>query len=547
MSNEKQWWQTAVCYQIYPRSFSDSTNNGIGDLRGIINRFDYLKDLGIDAIWFSPFYPSPQQDFGYDISDFGAINPEYGTMNDFDELLEKCHGYGIKVIMDMILNHTSAQHPWFIESKASKDNPKSDWYVWQDGRGKNGRKPPNNWHAMIGGSAWEWSEEREQFYLHQFLPYQPDLNWRNTDVQEAMYDYLRFWLDKGVDGFRLDIIHTLFEDPQLRNNPGSLTFFPNQDNNKRIFRNPIYTQYLPETLEVCIKLREIIDLYKPVRMLVGEAVGGPNMFKPLFGKNKDGLNLVFNFNLGAQPFSASKFRDAITKTEEALSEPYWPCSVFSNHDVKRVISRYDDDPAKSRVLALLLLTIRGTPFIYYGDEIGMPQVKVPDEELKDPIAFLKIFGISLKNLFGRDGCRTPMQWNESPINAGFSDDPKVKPWLPIGATSSEINIKKQLADKKSMLTFYKQLIKIRKQERILQEGELKISAQSNSKCLIYERILQNERMLIILNFSKKNCSCKNLYRKSKQLFSTLILDKQIKLQEIINLQPFEAVIIKATK
>lgn len=547
MSNEKQWWQTAVCYQIYPRSFSDSTNNGIGDLRGIINRLDYLKDLGIDAIWFSPFYPSPQEDFGYDISDFGSINPEYGTMKDFDELIKKSHDSGIKIIMDMILNHTSTLHPWFIESKASKDNPKSDWYVWQDGRGKNVRKPPNNWRAIIGGSAWEWSEEREQFYLHQFLSCQPDLNWWNKDVQEAMYDHIRFWFDKGVDGFRLDIIHTLFEDQQLRDNPGSWRFFPNQENNERLFRSPIYTQYLPETLAVCKKLREIADSYKPVRVLVGEAVGGPKMYMPLHGRKNDGLHLVFNFNLGEQKFSANGFRKAVAKTEEVITEPYWPCYVFSNHDVKRAFTRYGSDPAKAKIIALLLLTLRGTPFIYYGEELGMHNVKVPDEELKDPIAFRKVFGIPLKNLFGRDGCRTPMQWNDTPLNAGFSKDSKVKPWLPIGATSSEYNVKKQQEDEESMLSFYKKLISVRKQEKTLQAGELEISAGSDSNCFFYERILGKERTLVILNFSNKFHTLTHPYKKSKLLLSTITTKPNETIDELLTVYPLEGLILKKEK
>ncbi|MHA1441991.1 MAG: alpha-amylase family glycosyl hydrolase, partial [Candidatus Heimdallarchaeota archaeon] len=439
------------------------------------------------------------------------------------------------------------QHPWFIESKASKDNSKSDWYVWQDGRGKDGRKPPNNWRAIIGGSAWEWCEEREQFYLHQFLPYQPDLNWWNNDVQEAMYNHIRFWLDKGVDGYRLDIIHTLFEDQQLKDNPGSWRFFPNQENNERLFRKPIYTQYLPETLAVCKKLREIVDSYKPTRMLVGEAVGGPKMYKALQGEKNDGLNLVFNFNLGEQKFSANKFQKAITGMEEDLSEPFWPCFAFSNHDFKRAITRYGNDPAKARIIALLLLTLRGTPFIYYGEELGMPNVKIPDEELKDPIAFHKVFGIPLKNLFGRDGCRTPMQWDETPLNAGFSKDPKIKPWLPVGATSSTINVKKQQEDKESMLSFYKELITVRKQEKTLQEGELKITEGSNSNYLIFERILGKERTLVILNFSKKYHTLSHPYKKSKLLLSTITSKPNNIVDDLLTIYPLEGVILKIEK
>lgn len=546
MTSQVKWWQKAVFYQIYPRSFSDSTNNGIGDLRGIINKLDYLEELGVDGIWFSPFFPSPQEDCGYDITDYGTINPEYGTMKDFDELLKKSHKKGIKIILDIILNHTSAQHPWFLESKKDRTNEKKDWYVWRDGRGKDGKKPPNNWRALIGGSVWEWCEERNQFYLHQFLSCQPDLNWRNLDVQIAMFNYIRFWLDKGVDGFRLDIIQTLFEDEYFKNNPWSWRLLPTQDTNAAILQNPKYTQFLPETFEVCRKLRILLDSYSPDRMLVGEATGSPQMIKPFYGKNNDRLHLTFNFKFGVQPFSATKFRKALEETEKVLPEPYWPCYVFSNHDTTRLISRLKNDKEKAKLLALMLLTLRGTPFIYYGEEIGMHQVKVPKEKQIDSISNHKVWGIPIGHLFGRDGCRTPMQWDNSPINAGFTKDPKTVPWLPIGSNES-INIKSELSDEKSILIFFKNLLKVRKQYESLQSGSLKVSLDSNSNLLIYERTLQKQRLTIILNFSNKRQGIITTNKKSKQIFSTILFNEQKEISEKMTLEPYEGIIVEQMK
>ncbi|MFX1518279.1 MAG: alpha-amylase family glycosyl hydrolase, partial [Promethearchaeota archaeon] len=383
---ELEWWQKAVFYQIYPRSFADSSNNGIGDLRGIIDQLEYLQELGIDAIWFSPFFSSPQKDFGYDISDFREINPEYGTMEDFDELLEKAHSLEIKIILDMVLNHTSDEHPWFLESRSSRINPKRDWYVWRKGSGKNQSKPPNNWKAIIGGSAWEWDEYTQEYYLHQFLPCQPDLNWHNDDVQEEMLGTIQYWLNKGVDGFRLDIIYGLFEDKEFRDNPRSWRLLPSADSTASFFQNPKYTRFLPETIDICTRIRNLIDSYTPDRMIVGEPLqgGGPKIFRPLYGENNDGLNLVFNFKFSHQSFSAKNFFIVITESETMLPNPYWPCYVFSNHDKPRMISRIGNSEKKVKLLFLLLLTVRGTPFIYYGEEIGMFQGQIPKKALRDP-------------------------------------------------------------------------------------------------------------------------------------------------------------------
>ncbi|UCE12650.1 MAG: alpha-glucosidase [Candidatus Heimdallarchaeota archaeon] len=539
---KKKWWQKAVFYQIYPRSFADSTNNGIGDLQGIIGKLDYLHDLGIDAIWFSPFFPSPQKDYGYDITDYGAIDPEYGTMSDFEELLEQAHSLEIKVILDMVLNHTSDQHPWFLESRSSSSNAKRDWYVWRKGRGKNGRKPPNNWKAIIGGSVWEGDKTTEEYYLHQFLPCQPDLNWWNPKVQEAMFSYLKFWLDKGVDGFRLDIIHTLFEDKEFHDNPRSWRLLPSNDSEAYLFQDPMHTSYLKETLEMCTHIRNLVDSYSPDRMLIGEAMGGPRLFRPLYGEYNDGLNLVFNFKFSDQSFSAKNFSQVIQETESILPNPYWPCYVFSNHDKSRMISRYGNDQKKAKLLTFLLLTLRGTPFIYYGEEIGMTQVKVPKESLKDPLSQLRVWKIPIGRFFGRDGCRTPMQWNNSAKNAGFSSDPSIKPWLPVAENSSLVNVDNQINDEKSMLTFFKRIIQVRKVTKALTEGTLHLLPIDD--CLVFERRIAEEKVLSVLNFSKKQIQIQNPLPLSTALFSTDALNISYKTDEYITLQQYEGLLLK---
>jgi glycosidase len=363
LDKKKEWWHKAVIYQIYPRSFADSTNNGVGDLQGIINRLSYLKDLGIEGIWLSPIFPSLQEDFGYEITDYTEINPEYGTLNDFEELITRAHSIDIKVILDLVLNHKSQYHPWFLESKSSRTNPKHDWYVWKEGRGRDGKKLPNNWQTTIGGSAWEWNEQRKQFYLHQFFPCQPDLNWHNPEVQKAMFNNIKFWLDKGVDGFRLDLIHTLFENIEFRNNPRSWRLLPSYNSIAYLFQNYRYSQYLRESIDMCIRLREFFNSYTPDRILIGEIspIGGPKNIHPFYGEIKKskntGLHLIFNFKI-RQAFSAKKFRGVIQETEKILHEPYWPCYSFSNHDFPRMISYYGNNELKARLFTLLLVTLR---------------------------------------------------------------------------------------------------------------------------------------------------------------------------------------------
>jgi oligo-1,6-glucosidase/alpha-glucosidase len=548
MEDNSNWWKKAVFYQIYPRSFYDSSNKGIGDLQGIIRKLPYLKNLGVDTLWISPFYPSPQEDFGYDITDFFDVNPEYGTIKDFDELLLASKDLELKLIMDMVLNHTSHKHKWFVESKSDLHNAKRDWYIWRKGRGAKGDKSPNNWKSIVGGSAWEWDKETEEYYLHQFLPCQPDLNWRHPEVEKNMFEALKFWLDKGVDGFRLDIIYTVYQDKEFRDNPISQYLFPSHERLDTLFQNPLYTQYLPETIDLCKKLREFVRSYSPERILVGEAVGGPKLFHPLYGNDEqDGLNLVFDFQFANQPFSARKFQKTITSSQKVLGKR-WPCYTFSNHDSIRMISRHGNNKSKARLLTLLLLTLRGTPFIYQGEEIGMLQVDVPKKLSKDPIRNLKVWGIPVGRFYSRDGCRTPMQWDSSPLNAGFSPDAEVKPWLPVSSNVREVNVKKQIGDRNSMLSFYKRLLQLRGDYHCLQVGDMSKILRVKKNCLYYTRNLENQNLAIILNFGRKSISMVNPYpNDAMRLFSTIDdseNQREVKISDSLLLHKYEGIILQ---
>ena len=448
------WWKKAVFYQIYPRSFMDSNDDGIGDLVGIISRLDYLNDgstgsLGIDAIWFSPFFTSPDYDYGYDIADFCAIDPRYGTISDFDHLLEEAHKRDIKIMLDLVVNHTSHLHPWFLESRSSLDNPRRDWYIWRDGRGK-GKKLPNNWRNNFFGPAWTWDELTGQYYLHSFLKEQPDLNWRNAEVRKAIGEVLQFWLDRGVDGFRLDVAHIYCKDEQLRDNPpfylrgrsrGKVPFADRLliSNIMKLLSLPElqvrkYNQHQPETHAVLKEFRRNFDLY-PAVTSVGEIIGDdPAVIASYYGENNDELHMNFYFELLHCRWKAGAFRRCIDRWEEALPPGAWPAYTLSNHDVTRAISRYataGDNGARARLLLLLLLTLRGTPFIYYGEEIAMKEAVLSKKKLKDPV------GVRWYPLHrGRDGCRTPMQWNDSE----YADFSKTEPWLPLGSDSETLNV-----------------------------------------------------------------------------------------------------------
>ena len=413
MNETYLWWQPGIIYQVYPRSFQDSNDDGIGDLQGIILRLDYLEWLGITAVWISPVFPSPMADFGYDISDYKGIHPLFGSMNDFDELLHQAHQKNIKIILDLVPNHTSDQHPWFVESGSSRNNPKRNWYIWNDG--SEDGSSPNNWLSVFGGSAWEWHESTKQFYYHAFLKQQPDLNWRNPEVHEAILDVMKFWLDKGVDGFRVDVMWHMIKDEHLRNNalnPGYQAHMPAYEQ-----LLPIYSTDQPEVHDIVHKMRSLLDSYED-RMMIGEIYLPVQKLVSYYGNDNNGANLPFNFILVASPWESQKIAADIDEYEAALPYNAWPNWVLGNHNQRRIATRLGLE--QSKIAAMLLLTLRGTPTIYYGDEIGMTDVPIPQDEIQDPQ------GVNMpdKNL-GRDPSRTPMQWDSSD-GAGFS---KAKPWL----------------------------------------------------------------------------------------------------------------------
>ncbi len=483
------WWRDGVIYQIYPRSFADSNGDGVGDLPGIIAHLDYLNDgtpnsLGVDAIWLSPIYPSPMHDFGYDVANYHDIDPIFGTLDDFDRLVEEAHQRGIRVIMDWVANHTSHQHPWFLESRSSRDNPKRDWYIWRDGRGPG--KPPNNWQSVFGGPAWTWDETTQQWYLHLFLPEQPDLNWRNPEVRQALFDEMRFWLDRGVDGFRLDVADAYYKDAQLRDNPfclGGLRAYDRQQH--------IYDRNQPETHLAHKELRKLLDPY-PERMAVGEVL--PEHAASFYGDGTDELHLVFNFAFLRCPWDARAFHRVIGEWDWAVPPAGWPCYVLSNHDVVRHYSRYAAgrwSDARAKVAAAMLLTLRGTPFLYYGEEIGMRQGRIPRSQIMDPPG--KRYWPFYK---GRDGCRTPMQWDASP-NAGFTTG---KPWLPVNSDYRQVNVAAESHDPNSVLSFYRQLIWLRKATPALRRGSYRALLEKPVGQLAYLREAEDQAVLVCLNF-----------------------------------------------
>jgi len=552
--SHSKWWQKTVVYQIYPRSFKDSTGNGIGDLKGIISKIDYLERLGVETIWFSPFFTSPQEDHGYDVEDYRNIDPEYGTMKDFEELIKNLHEKDMKIVLDLVLNHTSSKHPWFIESASSKDNPKRDWYIWRDGKESLGKKPPNNWKSMTGGLAWKYFENTDQWVYFHFLPFQPDLNYRNPEVKKEMLDTCRFWLDKGVDGFRLDIFHTIYEREDLRDNPFILQLFPSDDKEASFFQNHVYDVHLPETIDFAIDLRNLIDEYSnPDRFLVGELSGNIDILKKYYGSENNGLNLVFLFQFTSKPFNAEEFEQVLRDIEQKFPYPYTPTYVLGNHDRMRYISRFGNKTVKARILATLQLTLRGVPFIYYGEEIGMENVKFKLSESEDPIgrkfwwlpiSQIKKMGISLT----RDGCRTPMQWDDSP-HAGFTPNENAEPWLRIPKNYKQINVINAENNPESLLNCYKRLLDIRKNNTALQMGSLDFIdlKRENKGCLAYQRLFQKQKITIYLNFTKKKKTIEFPYDNFELVFSTTPNRAKLKSNnqnKYFKLKGFEGVIIK---
>jgi alpha-glucosidase len=489
MKRDELWWRHGVFYQIYPRSFQDSDADGVGDIKGIIARLPYVQALGVDAIWLSPVFPSPMADFGYDIADYIGIDPLFGTMGDFDALVAAAHAAGLKVILDLVPNHTSDRHPWFIESRSSRDNAKRDWYIWRDPSADDG--PPNNWMSEFGGSAWAWDAASGQYYYHAFLAEQPDLNWRNPAVRQAIAEVMRFWLRKGVDGFRVDVIWHLIKDAAFRDNPSNPDFREGQPPHHRI--SPLHTTDQPEVHDVIAEMRRVIDEFD-ARVLIGEIYLPPQRLVAYYGKDLAGAHLPFNFALLSAPWNARGIENIIFDYEAALPAGAWPNWVLGNHDRPRVASRVGPDQA--RVAAMLLLTLRGTPTLYYGDEIGMHQVAIAPDQVRDPFE-KNVPGIGV----GRDGCRTPMQWDATPY-AGFSTSP---PWLPVADDFANENAVNLDADSRSILSLYKALIGLRKKLPQLQSGGyVPIAAQGD--LLLYRRGSDRESIVVALNLGAEPVS-----------------------------------------
>jgi alpha-glucosidase len=524
------WWQTGIIYQVYPRSFQDSNKDGIGDLKGIIRRLDYLKWLGIKALWLSPVYPSPMADFGYDISDYRNIDPIFGNLEDLDELVNVAHEHNLKLIMDFVPNHTSDQHPWFIESRSSVNNPKRDWYMWYDAL-PNG-DPPNNWLSVFGGKAWEWDEKTGQYYLHSFLKEQPDLNWRNPDVRKAMYDILRFWLDRGIDGFRIDVLWHLIKDKQLRDNPKNPDYQDHMSDYEQLI--PVYSTDQPEVHEIVKEIRNVLDQYKD-RLMIGEIYLPIHKLVTYYGTEGNGAQLPFNFMLISLPWDPRKIAMAIDEYESALPENAWPDWVIGNHDQPRITSRVGVHQAK--IAAMLLLTLRGTPTMYYGDEIEMRDVPVPRKEIVDPQGK----NMPGKNL-SRDPSRTPMQWDNS-MNAGFSEN---TPWLPVDKRYHRINVEGEKNDKYSMLSFYRRLIDLRDKEICLYAGSYKPLHSDNQMIAYFRQMDDGPCFLIALNMSHRPCyfSADKIKFRGKIILATSPELENIIVENELDLSGDEGVIIR---
>lgn len=543
MTPKRHWWQRTTIYQIYPRSFADSNDDGIGDLRGIISKLDYVQDLGFETLWISPFFHSPQQDWGYDVSDYYSVAPEYGSLTDVDDLIEAVHQRGMCILFDLVMNHTSIQHPWFQESRSSRDNPKRDWYIWKDGDGK---RPPNNWKAIPGGSGWHYDKGTEQWYYASFLPFQPDLNFRNPEVKRAMFDVVRYWLGKGVDGFRLDIFHSIYKDAQFRDNPFALAYPPTGDSTAGFFQQWKYSLNRPETFELAKELRALADTYSPERVLLGELFGDDDAVRRYLGEQQDGLNLVFLWKLLRLKPDARFFSNVIRHYETHYPAPHLPVYVFGNHDQKRLISKIDNDIRKAKLLALFQFTVRGVPVTYYGEEIGMEEGHLSVKTAKDPVgrqyAWVPGFLVDLLDLYvNRDGCRTPMQWNVGP-NAGFCGQ-EATPWLPVHKNYKRINVESELADEHSLLNVYRQLLRLRRSSAALQEGTTQLvdGPDVGENLLVYRRDLGDETVLVAINFGRTPGTFQNPTACQRVLLP-VGLDEPIIL-ESVRLPPYSGVVL----
>ncbi|MFO0649728.1 MAG: alpha-amylase family glycosyl hydrolase [Polyangiales bacterium] len=532
-AHDTPWWKRTTTYQIYPRSFFDASGDGIGDLRGVLAKLDYLRDLGVETLWLSPFFQSPQADFGYDISDHYAIAPEYGTLDDCRALIREVHARGMRVVFDMVLNHTSDEHPWFIESRRSRESPRRDWYIWRDGRKPGGRAPPNNWRSMLGGSGWRYDAASGQWYFATFLGCQPDLNYRNPAVKEAMLGVVRHWLGEGVDGLRLDIFNAIFKDPSFADNPFSWRPAPSEDNPHGFFQRHRHTIDHPDTIAFARELRAVVnEFHDPERFLVGEVFGDAETLRKYCGEAADGLHLVFLFKSLSTRFTGRSVRALVKGFERSFPAPFTPTYVFGNHDRPRFTHRTGGHRDKAKLLAALQLTVRGVPFLYYGEEIGMENHDIPLHEGLDPVAarfrfmpqwlvaWMRGHGI----LLNRDECRAPMQWTDGP-NAGFAPE-GVTPWLPVHPRAHDLNVASQARDPASLFRCYRALLALRRAHPALQMGALEwIEDPALPEDVVaYRRVLGEgdacERVEVFLNFSKREVAIDLRSRVGQTLFST---------------------------
>jgi alpha-glucosidase len=529
--NSLYWWQTGVVYQVYPRSFKDTNQDGIGDLNGVIEKLNYLKTLGVQAIWLSPFYPSPMIDFGYDVADYCEVDPMFGSLNDFDHLVTESHRRGLKIIIDWVPNHTSSQHEWFKESRISRENPKRGWYIWRDPAPNSG--PPNNWGSVFGGPAWTLDTHSGQYYLHQFVPEQPELNWRNPELRAAMYDTLRFWLRRGVDGFRMDVIGMILKDEELRDNP------PNPDANPDAPANDLFGRLLSthnmdqdDVHKIIREIRAVLDEFDD-RCGIGELWGELPRWVRYYGEKGDELQLPFNFRLMWEPWQAEAMRRSVDALEAALPPFAWPNYVLGNHDQPRLASRFGGQP-QARLAAMMLLTLRGTPTLYYGDEIGMENGIIPPEKIQDPQ------GKNLGAERTRDVTRTPMQWDDSPF-AGFSS---TEPWLPVSADFKTRNVKAQAADPLSMLNLYRQLLNIRAATPALNGGKYQALDIEAGDCFVYRRQVEGQTRIVALNFSAESRQVTIPgYRGGEIILSTFLDRNKTVTLDSLALRPYEGVIL----
>ncbi|MGK3982650.1 alpha-amylase family glycosyl hydrolase [Sorangium sp. So ce136] len=536
------WWRHDVVYQIYPRSFRDSSGDGVGDLPGILEKLDYLAEvLGVGAVWISPFFRSPMADFGYDVSDYCDVDPLFGTLADFDRLVQEAHARGLKVIVDYVPNHTSDQHPWFVESRASREALRRDFYVWRDP--KPDGSPPNNWLSIFGGPAWELDDATGQYYLHTFLKQQPDLNWRSPAARAAMLDVLRFWLARGVDGFRIDAFHFVMKDPELRDNPPNVATHAAFHRGLGAYDLQLHVHDVahPDLHDVLRDVRRVLDdagAEGSERVAIGEAhIYDPQRLCAYYGAALDELHLPFNFGLLNAAWQARAVRAVVDAYEAALPPGSWPNYVLGNHDEPRIASRVGEDQA--RIAMMLLLTLRGTPTLYYGDELGMQDVPVPPDQAQDP------WGKNVEGLgLGRDPERTPMRWDAGP-SAGFCP-PAAVPWLPVGGDVDRINVAAQRDDPRSMLTLTRRLLALRRAREALFAGAYASVDHEGipETCYVFTREAGGDRVLVALNFSNDACEVRLPGVRLGELLVSTHLDREGELGEGgLALRPAEGCVV----